>query len=161
MRAQALTCGRVRCDPPAVAAKSATGFDRPKSKGAQAPHASQRRFFHARDSGVACARPFNGGPCVGVRKGCRFPLGRSVNPRTVRHPAIDSAVADSNPKGARTMNTRTPAATAASTNVPRPQWAGLLQHAAMALEGRAIFDSESLAAELRAIAAALRAEVTA
>ncbi|SDD06036.1 hypothetical protein [Aquimonas voraii] len=59
------------------------------------------------------------------------------------------------------MNTRTPAATAASTNVPRPQWAGLLQHAAMALEGRAIFDSESLAAELRAIAAALRAEVTA
>lgn len=59
------------------------------------------------------------------------------------------------------MNTRTPAASATLPDVPRPQWAGLLQHAAMALEGRAIFDSETLAAELRAIAAAIRAEVTA
>lgn len=44
---------------------------------------------------------------------------------------------------------------------PRPQWPGLLEHAAAALEGRCVFDSQSLAAELRAIAAALRAEVTA
>jgi hypothetical protein len=59
------------------------------------------------------------------------------------------------------MNTRTPAASATFPNVPRPQWPGLLQHAALALEGRAIFDSETLAAELRAIASALRVEVAA
>jgi hypothetical protein len=40
----------------------------------------------------------------------------------------------------------------------RPEWAGLLEHAAMALEGRCIFDSETLAAELREIAAAISAE---
>ncbi|ODU41234.1 hypothetical protein [uncultured Aquimonas sp.] len=61
------------------------------------------------------------------------------------------------------MNTHTPAASATlpALSVPRPQWAGLLDHAALAIEGRAIFDSETLGAELRAIAAALRAEVTA
>ncbi|MCG6118365.1 MAG: hypothetical protein MEQ07_09265 [Aquimonas sp.] len=61
------------------------------------------------------------------------------------------------------MNTRTPAASAIPANIPRSQWPFLLRHAADALEGRAIHDSESLAAELRAIALAmaLGAEMTA
>ena len=47
-----------------------------------------------------------------------------------------------------------------SLDVPRDAWAGLIEHAASALEGRCIFDSESLAQELRAIANTLRAEVS-
>ncbi len=46
--------------------------------------------------------------------------------------------------------------TPSRTNVPRPQWAGLLEHAAMVLAGRCVFDSESLAADLRAIALELQ-----
>ena len=42
---------------------------------------------------------------------------------------------------------------------PRSAWPGLLEHAALVAEGQAVFDSESLASELRAIADALRAEV--
>lgn len=44
---------------------------------------------------------------------------------------------------------------------PRDAWPRLIEHAADALAGRTIFDSETLALELRAIAAALRAEVSA
>lgn len=46
-------------------------------------------------------------------------------------------------------------------NVPRPAWPGLIDHAAEALSGRSIHDSETLARELAAIAAAMRAEVRA
>lgn len=41
---------------------------------------------------------------------------------------------------------------------PRAQWPGLLEHAAAAIGGGCVFDSQSLAAELRGIAAALRPE---
>lgn len=44
---------------------------------------------------------------------------------------------------------------------PRESWPGLLDHAAAALSGACIFDSETLALELRATAAALRNEVRA
>lgn len=44
---------------------------------------------------------------------------------------------------------------------PRASWPGLLDHAADALQGRCTFDCETLALELRAIAEALRGEVTA
>lgn len=158
MLAQSLTCGRARCDAPAVAANSATGNSSPNLRRTTRPTSMKGAFFMPaiwRDA----SRSLYGGLCVGARKGCRS-VGRSAT--RVQSATFDSsAVAGSKPYGDRIMNTRTPAATAASTNVPRPQWPGLLQHAAMALEGRAIFDSESLAAELRAIAAALRAEVTA
>lgn len=43
--------------------------------------------------------------------------------------------------------------------VPRDTWAGLIEHTALALEGRCIFDSETLARDLRAIAEALRVEL--
>lgn len=42
---------------------------------------------------------------------------------------------------------------------PRSTWPGLLEHAALVVKGEAVFDSDSLAAELRAIADALRAEL--
>lgn len=66
------------------------------------------------------------------------------------------------------MNRSTLAASAAdfppslrlALDVPRDAWAGLIEHAASALEGRCIFDSESLAQELRAIAHGLRGEVS-
>lgn len=44
---------------------------------------------------------------------------------------------------------------AAVVTPPRAEWPGLLDHAAAALEGEVVFDSESLAAELRGIAQAL------
>lgn len=44
---------------------------------------------------------------------------------------------------------------------PRDAWPVLIEHAADALQGRCMFDSETLALELFAIAEALRAEVTA
>jgi len=44
---------------------------------------------------------------------------------------------------------------------PRDSWPTLLNHAADALTGRCIYDSETLALELRAIAVALRVEVSA
>ncbi|ODU46603.1 hypothetical protein [uncultured Aquimonas sp.] len=44
---------------------------------------------------------------------------------------------------------------------PRAEWPGLLDHAAAALQGRCVYDSETLALELRAIAEVLRAEVLA
>lgn len=42
--------------------------------------------------------------------------------------------------------------------LPRTQWPVLLGHAAAAIEGGCVPDSQSLAAELRGIAAAVRAE---
>lgn len=58
------------------------------------------------------------------------------------------------------MNTRTLAAPADLPQyrfenlpeVPRADWAGLLAHAALAIEGRAVHDAQSLAAQLRGIA---------
>lgn len=44
---------------------------------------------------------------------------------------------------------------------PRDAWPVLIEHAADALEGRGMFDSETLALELRAIAQALRVEASA
>ncbi|NCT66370.1 MAG: hypothetical protein GXC76_01870 [Rhodanobacteraceae bacterium] len=41
---------------------------------------------------------------------------------------------------------------------PRDAWPALIEHAADALAGRCIFDSETLALELRAIAEALRCD---
>ena len=46
-------------------------------------------------------------------------------------------------------------------DVPRDAWPGLIEHAASALAGECIYDSCTLAPELRAIAEALRAEVSA
>ena len=48
---------------------------------------------------------------------------------------------------------------AAVVTPPRSAWPGLLEHAALVVKGEAVFDSDSLAAELRAIAEALRTEV--
>jgi len=48
---------------------------------------------------------------------------------------------------------------AAVVTPPRSAWPGLLDHAALVVKGEAVFDSDSLAAELWAIAEALRAEV--
>jgi len=48
---------------------------------------------------------------------------------------------------------------AAVVTPPRAEWPGLLEHAAQVAEGGVVFDSGSLAAELRAIAEALRAEM--
>lgn len=39
---------------------------------------------------------------------------------------------------------------------PRTSWPGLIEHAASALQGRCVHDSEALALELRAIAEALK-----
>ena len=67
------------------------------------------------------------------------------------------------------MNNRISAASAARSpinlplpiEVPRDAWAELIEHAAAAIAGRCIFDSETLVPELCAIAAAMRAEVQA
>ncbi|GMU42761.1 MAG: hypothetical protein IT479_02440 [Xanthomonadales bacterium] len=42
-------------------------------------------------------------------------------------------------------------------DTPRDAWPGLIERAAAALEGRRIYDSETLAVELRSIASAMRA----
>ncbi|MDR2012151.1 MAG: hypothetical protein LBQ20_03740 [Rhodanobacter sp.] len=59
----------------------------------------------------------------------------------------------------RTMNRSIPAARAAMPEnlslplkLPRQMWAAILEHAARALEGRRLFDSETLDRQLRAVA---------
>lgn len=150
-----------------AAAHSAAGICSPITQGASSAAPSTQALFSCPRVAGQRSRPIQWRAVRGEPQGSPVPCGRSANPRTVRHPAFCSAVADSTHKES-SMNRSARAAAAAipeslflPIEAPRDAWPCLIEHAADALAGRCIHDSETLALELRAIAAALRAEVSA
>lgn len=148
-----------------AAAKSAAGVRSPIIRGAYAPIPDAGAFFVPASAGAHLPALWRA--VRGSRK-ARRPSDRSSN----RVPSVTlfrSGVAVTHLSEDRTMKSTNTAAHAASfpqnlllpIEAPRESWPGLLDHAAAALSGECIFDSETLALELRAIAAALRAEVRA